>query len=158
MKKQKNLLLRTVQRAVLALAVGLIPLVMPIIEAHSQGSGQIPVPMPRPKANVGGGAPIDAVPQQDAEPAMIEPVSAETTGAVPPIPPVSGSLRQGLDALADKDVQRALAIREGMRTGSFERRVLDWSIAISGQEGISSSEIARVTATLGGDAVVFAAA
>ncbi len=72
----------------------------------------------------------------------------ETTGSVASVPAINGSLRQGLDALSDKDAPRALSIRDGMKPGSLERKILAWAIALSGQAGIPSSEIARISIDL----------
>jgi soluble lytic murein transglycosylase len=144
MNKQKKSLLQTVQRAVLSAVIGFGPVIGAVHPSHAQGSGAIPVPAPRPKATAGTEQQVLSTPAETAAEVAAQPVSAETTGAVPAIPPVSGSLKQGLDALADKNTERALSIRNGMRKGSFERRVLDWSIALSGQPGIPSAEIARI--------------
>ena len=139
-----NLLPGNVLQAVIcvALAMGTLNVPVTAFAAPLEIIGAIPVPAPRP-----GGKPA-------AEPAVVVseaaaiPVSAETTGAIPVAASVSGSLKQGLDALANKDVETALAIRAGMREGSAERKLLAWSIALSGQPGIASADIAAIAIAL----------
>ena len=75
----------------------------------------------------------------------------QITGAViraSAVSPINGSLKSGLDALDNKDQQRALAIRNGMAKNSQDRRILTWAIAQSGLKGLPSSEIARASAEL----------
>ncbi len=60
----------------------------------------------------------------------------------------SGTLRQGLDAISKKKISQALSIRNGMRAGSLDRKILAWAIALSGQPGVSSSLIAKVAGDL----------
>ena len=144
MNKQKKSLLQTVQRTVLSAVIGFGPMLGAVGASNAQGSGAIPVPAPRPKVTIGSEQQVLSSPAETVAEVAAQPVSAETTGAVPAIPAVSGSLKQGLDALADKNTERALSIRNGMRKGSFERRLMDWSLALSGQPGIPSAEIARI--------------
>ena len=54
---------------------------------------------------------------------------------------IHASLKQGLDALSNRDAATALAARDAMPEEAFDRRVLTWAIAVSGQRGISSREI-----------------
>jgi len=56
-------------------------------------------------------------------------------------PVVSTRLKEGLDALTQDRITTALGIRDAMARGSFERALLNWSLATSGAPGISSSEI-----------------
>lgn len=75
----------------------------------------------------------------------------QITGAViraSAVSPINGSLKSGLDALDNKDQQRARAIRNGMAKNSQDRRILTWAIAQSGLKGLPSSEIARASAEL----------
>ncbi len=60
------------------------------------------------------------------------------------VAPMSGDLKSGLDSIGRKDARKALAIRAGMRPGSLERKVLAWSIALSGLSDIPASEIAAI--------------
>ncbi len=137
----RKTLLETVNRAVLAGAIfAAASLVAPTVHASTPGQS-VPLPTPRP---------LDGVPSLDAavKEAPEKTVTLETTGAVPVIAPVSGNLDQGLSALSDKDPQRAMGIAEGMASNSLERKILTWSIAISGQAGIPAAFIARTAAEL----------
>ena len=58
--------------------------------------------------------------------------------------PIKGSLREGLTALIKKNTARALGIRAGLAPGSLDRKILAWSIALSGQDGIYSGEISSI--------------
>jgi soluble lytic murein transglycosylase len=62
--------------------------------------------------------------------------------------PINGSLKQGLEALRKSDVTRALGIRAGMPPGSLDRKILAWSIAVSGKKGIRSGEISSIARDL----------
>jgi soluble lytic murein transglycosylase len=92
--------------------------------------GDVPVPTPRPPA-----------------------VSTETTSSVQRVnatasTTASRELRSGLDALSDRDVNGARAIRDSMRRGTLDRHILTWAIALSGLEGVPSGEIAAAAAEL----------
>mgnify|MGYP001240535775 CR=1 FL=1 len=68
-------------------------------------------------------------------------------------PPDEGdvaALREGLDALAAGNAPDALAVRDALTPGSLDRKLLTWAIAMSGQPGVSSAEIARAAAMLAG--------
>ncbi len=72
--------------------------------------------------------------------------SKEVTGSIPSITaaiPVNSDLKAGLDALSNKDAPKAIAARNGMAKGSLDRHILTWAIAVSGQKGVPSYEIAR---------------
>ena len=103
--------------------------------------GELPVPTPRPDA---GGT--DATTTSTIRPASV--VNASSINTAPKIAPVRGSLEEGLDALTTKDARRALAIRAGMAPGSLDRKILAWTIALSGQEDIPSGEIAAISRDL----------
>ena len=62
----------------------------------------------------------------------------------------NSSLKNGLDALSAKDAATALSIRNTMSKGSLDRDILTWSIAVSGQNGVPSAEIAEAQSTLAG--------
>lgn len=118
----------------------------------------IPVPTPRPSYSPGGVPLLAAVEETDT--AVVGSVAAINRTLLKPsagpvatsnraeVKPVDGDLRAGLDALTSKDVKKALAIRAGMRSGSLERKVLAWAIALSGQPGIPSGEIGSIAADL----------
>lgn len=84
---------------------------------------------------------------------VVTPKTTDTqvTGATirtPFVAAVSGSLQSGLDALANKDQQRARAIRNGMNKNAQDRHILTWAIAQSGLSDVPSSEIAMAMAEL----------
>ncbi|MBD9371620.1 lytic transglycosylase domain-containing protein [Rhizobium sp. ARZ01] len=62
---------------------------------------------------------------------------------------VSTSLKNGLDALSNKDAETALRVRDGMQDG-LDRHILTWAIAVSGQKGVPSYEIAAAQKELKG--------
>lgn len=63
---------------------------------------------------------------------------------------INGSLKTALDALSSRDAGRALAIRNSMPANDLDRHILTWVLALSGAEGLPSSEIARAAGELGG--------
>jgi len=102
--------------------------------------GRIPVPASRPETAATTGAPAKA-----------GRVAGETTGAIlSAMAPLDGALKSGLDALSNRQAAKALAIREGMRTDTLDRHILTWAIAVSGQKGIPSLEIAKAQHELHG--------
>ena len=91
--------------------------------------GSIPFPAPRPQ------------------------ISSETTAAVPKSSvsvPASRELKAGLEALGQRDVSAARAIRDTMADTSLDHHVLTWAIAISGLKGVPSGEIAEAASELKG--------
>lgn len=93
-------------------------------------NGKVPLPMPKPQT-----------------------VSSETVAAVPragATAPASRALKTGLEALGDKDINRARSIRDAMRRGTLDHHILTWAIAVSGLEGVPSGEIAAAAAELKG--------
>ncbi|HTO29926.1 MAG TPA: lytic transglycosylase domain-containing protein, partial [Pararhizobium sp.] len=77
----------------------------------------------------------------------------DVTGSIPSITaaiPASSDLKTGLDALSNKDAPRAIAARNGMARGSLDSHILTWAIAVSGQKGVPSYEIARAQQELKG--------
>lgn len=104
---------------------------------------KVPLPTKRPSIN-----PLANEPVQQPINVQPNPV-AQTTRATSPVGQtsvnaISGSLKSGLDALSKKDALRALGIRKGMAGGSLDRKILAWAIALSGQKGISSGDIATI--------------
>ncbi|MEZ2129091.1 MULTISPECIES: lytic transglycosylase domain-containing protein [unclassified Sinorhizobium] len=103
-------------------------------------------PLPGENVPVPSVKPLGFVPTA----AMPQPI---ITGAIPRssvIAPVNTDLKVGLDALSNKDPQRALAIRNGMEQGTLDRHILTWAIAVSGLKGIPSVEIAAASSELKG--------
>ncbi|CAN7569991.1 transglycosylase SLT domain-containing protein [Pararhizobium sp. LjRoot238] len=64
--------------------------------------------------------------------------------------PVNSNLKAGLDALSNKDAGRAIAARDAMAKGTLDRHILTWAIAVSGQKGVPSFEIAEAQQELKG--------
>ena len=64
------------------------------------------------------------------------------------VSPIKGNLLDGLEALQKNDTKRALGIRAGMAVGSLDRKILAWSIALSGQDAIFSGEISNIARDL----------
>jgi soluble lytic murein transglycosylase len=78
--------------------------------------------------------------------------SKEVTGAIPRsmrLAPASVELKNGLDALSNRNAAEALSIRDTMRDG-LDRHILTWAIAVSGQRGVPSWEIAAAQRELKG--------
>lgn len=59
-------------------------------------------------------------------------------------------LKSGLDALSDKNLSRARAVRDSFPVDSLDRHILAWAIAFSGGKGVPSSEIAAAAYALAG--------
>nr|WP_272210831.1 hypothetical protein [Marinicella sp. W31]MDC2876748.1 hypothetical protein [Marinicella sp. W31] len=75
------------------------------------------------------------------------------TGAInqPVANPASSSvLKHGLDALKGSDVSTALRDRNRLPEGSLDHQIMSWAIALSGDKGVPSSEIAEAQQELRG--------
>jgi soluble lytic murein transglycosylase len=59
-------------------------------------------------------------------------------------------LKSGLDALKQDDLANARAIRDSLPTGSLDRHILEWAIALSGNPSVPSRDIAAAAADLPG--------
>ncbi len=64
--------------------------------------------------------------------------------------PINSNLKAGLDALSNKDAKSAIAARDAMAKGTLDRHILTWAIAVSGQKGVPSYEIAEAQRELKG--------
>lgn len=158
---------RSLARAGLAAAVTALGLAFatppPALAQSTPLPERVPVPTPRP-GNLGlppiEGA-TDAIRPAPPVAPQAAPASARATprattsetnipssGKRANATAISGSLKSGLDALSDKNTARALGIRAGLPAGSLERKALAWAIALSGQAGITSGEIAAIAADL----------
>lgn len=62
---------------------------------------------------------------------------------------MAADLKSGLDALSNRDPIAALGVRDSMPEG-LDRHVLTWAIAVSGQKGVPSYEIAAAQKSLKG--------
>ena len=89
------------------------------------------------------------------------PFDGMTTGSVPVQlasavrigPPSSGDvsvLRDGLEAVSRGDIPAARAVRDGIAANALDRTILEWAIALSGSNAVSSAEINRATTLLAG--------
>lgn len=80
----------------------------------------------------------------------------EITGSIPraTVPQESDSsltmLKQGLDALSNRDASAALSARDALTAGSLDHHLMTWAIATSGLRGVPSSEIAQAQRELTG--------
>ncbi|UXS00630.1 lytic transglycosylase domain-containing protein [Agrobacterium tumefaciens] len=100
----------------------------------------------------GAVAPLPYVkPDAPTIPAFV-PATPEITGAIPRLnrPQDVADLKAGLDALSSRDTTRALSIRNAMSSGSLDRHILSWAIAVSGQRDVPSAEIAAAERELSG--------
>lgn len=79
--------------------------------------------------------------------------SSEVTGSIvaaTAVMPINSDLKTGLDALSNKDAANAIAVRNAMAKGTLDRHILTWAIAVSGQKGVPSYEIANAQQELKG--------
>ena len=78
----------------------------------------------------------------------------DVTAGIPrpdaPLATVSPVLKSGLDALADRDPAKALALRDSLPKQSLDRHLLTWAIVMSRQRGVPSHEIAAAQGELAG--------
>ncbi|THK39710.1 lytic transglycosylase domain-containing protein [Ensifer sp. MPMI2T] len=75
----------------------------------------------------------------------------DLTSAIPAaVTPIDADLKTALDALSNRQPAKAIAVRDSMRSGTLERHILTWAIAVSGQRGIPSHEIAEAQRELQG--------
>ncbi|MCP4185892.1 MAG: lytic transglycosylase domain-containing protein [Hyphomicrobiales bacterium] len=102
---------------------------------------QIPVPILRPDKNriIHSNRPAIPVPNTIVK----KPVAASEI--LSKILAKSSNLKQGLEAISKKKIDLARAIREGMKTGSLDRKILAWAIVLSRQAGVPSYEIANTS-------------
>ncbi len=73
-----------------------------------------------------------------------------TTSAITPPEPAESLLQTGLDALTNNDVAKAQSVRDELPAGSLDRHILQWAIALSGSDDVSSGEIAKAANDLPG--------
>jgi len=129
--------------------VSLVISLVPIEQSSATGIGQlidnqIPVPILRPDNNriTHSIRPARSVPIEIVQ----KPIAASEIQSK--ILAKSGNLKQGLEAISKKKIDLARAIREGMKAGSLDRKILAWAIVLSGQAGVPSSEIANTSSKL----------
>ncbi len=112
------------------------------LTAHTQQVDNVPTPLLRPFAPTAMRTP----------PPMMRP-DPTTTATIPRAQApdaVNSSLKTALDALSAKDARRALAIRNSMPANDLDRHILTWALALSGADGLPSSEIATAASELRG--------
>ena len=120
--------------------------------AYAQSSlpSDVPTPLARPFAPTATHeSPINLVTPK-ARPATPDPVITSSFSRVENPAVISGTLKNGLDALYSRDIVGAIAYRNGMTKGSLDRQILTWSIATSGMDGVPSAEIAMAASELPG--------
>lgn len=106
-------------------------------------------------ASAGSAETLDRVPVPTRKPVLSDkaiPIATnETTNAIATVAgPVSSDLKAGLDALSNKQPAAAIAVRDAMAEGTLDRHILTWAIAVSGQRGVPSFEIADAQRELQG--------
>ncbi|OKP77178.1 lytic transglycosylase [Ensifer adhaerens] len=106
-------------------------------------------------APTGNAETLDRIPVPTRKPALLDkaaPIAAsETTNAIETAAgSVSSDLKTGLDALSNKQPAAAIAVRDAMTEGMLDRHILTWAIAVSGQRGVPSFEIADAQRELQG--------
>ncbi|HEV7306927.1 lytic transglycosylase domain-containing protein [Ensifer sp.] len=108
---------------------------LPSAASSSETPDRVPVPARKP-ASHGAATPV---------------ATDETTSAIPAVPAITSSeLKLGLDALSNRQPSQAIAIRNAMGEGTLDRHILTWAIAVSGQRGVPSHEIADAQRELQG--------
>ncbi|WP_307233268.1 lytic transglycosylase domain-containing protein [Pararhizobium capsulatum] len=100
--------------------------------------GKTPLPKARP----------DIAVKTDFAPARAD-ITSSIAAATSNIP-VNSSLKDGLDALSNKNAARAIEVRNTMPNGTLDRHILSWAIALSNQKGVPSHEIAAAQQELKG--------
>ncbi len=106
-------------------------------------------------ASAGSAETLDRVPVPTRKPVLSDKVvpiaTNETTNAIATAAgPLSSDLKAGLDALSNKQPTAAIAVRDAMAEGTLDRHILTWAIAVSGQRGVPSFEIADAQRELQG--------
>lgn len=114
-----------------------------VVLAQPVTGGDIPTPLARPFAPTATReSPINLVTPQ-ARPLSPDRMPTSAIGRVEQPTGIGGALKSGLDALSGKDVARALTLRNAMPAGLLDRDILSWAIALSGRDGVPSTEIAN---------------
>lgn len=97
-------------------------------------------------------SPAPSAPRPAAKPLGFVPAPGDITGAIPSATrtATASALKNGLDALSNRTPARAIAIRDAMPEGTLDRHILTWAIAVSGQKGVPSYDIAAAQGELRG--------
>ncbi|MCQ0989036.1 lytic transglycosylase domain-containing protein [Jiella sp. LLJ827] len=99
---------------------------------------------------------IAAIPVPAPQPAAPQSATAFTasiatlTPRLDPVRALHGELKEGLQALSDRNPTKARAIREGMAPGTLDRDILTWAIAVTGGDNVPAIEIAAAARSLTG--------
>jgi soluble lytic murein transglycosylase len=104
----------------------------------------VTVPQPNPVLNQTASAAVPA--NASAFTASI----AAMAPRVDAVSPIRGELKEGLQALSDRNPRKARGIREGMMPGSLDRNILTWAIALQGGSDVPAAEIALAARHLSG--------
>lgn len=115
-------------------------ILLSVAPSRAQGIEQllierVPVPQPRPE-------------RQSTQPAPKPDTRSRVILPEPNIAPVSGRLSDGLNAIKKGDGNRALGIRAGMQPGSLDRKILAWSIALSGMAEVTPGTLQKIARDL----------
>ena len=110
--------------------------------------GNGPIPFERPNAGTRTLAIDKAIKTGSvsafAAPSMAaNPMNLITGGSI-------AQLKNGLDAVASGNISRARQVRDSLSRNSLDRHILTWSIATSGNDAVSSGEIAEAASVLAG--------
>ncbi|MEM5472116.1 lytic transglycosylase domain-containing protein [Hoeflea sp. AS60] len=122
------------QKTALATLFALSTVLAGVTSAAPLPSGSIPLPAPRPST---------VSPEPDPKPEQSSKLTKGSRSA-------SLALKSGLEALGDRDAGLARSIRDSMPRKTLDRHILTWAIALSGQDGVPSAEIADATTELKG--------
>jgi soluble lytic murein transglycosylase len=109
-----------------------------------------PVPTSRPYEAWGAAAPVPARVDATMTTASVATQSVGVMGAELTAGGNMTTLKGGLDAIQSGNVGRARAARDSLPARSLDHAILTWAIAISGADGVSSTEIAQASQELAG--------
>lgn len=113
------------------------------LTAHAQEAENVPTPLLRPFAPT-------AMRNMPAPMLKPDPTTTATIPRAQAPAAINGSLKTALDALSAKDARRALAIRNGMPASDLDRHILTWALALSGADGLTSSDYLAAASELRG--------
>ncbi|MBX8801063.1 lytic transglycosylase domain-containing protein [Ochrobactrum sp. MR28] len=113
------------------------------LSAYAQEAENVPTPLLRPFAPT-------AMRNMPAPMMRPDPTTTATIPRTQAPAAMNGSLKTALDALSAKDPRRALAIRNGMSVNDLDRHILTWALALSGSDGLSSSDYVAAASELRG--------
>ena len=106
----------------------------------------VPVPSKRPSIEAVINQPnVPLVPQQESPSVQIDRFK---NLPVLKVKAASGNLKSGLEAISNKKLETAVAIRNGLAAGSLDRKILTWAIALSGNPTVPSGEIQKAKQSL----------